>query len=276
MVRVYTAVVALCAVVSLAGCGAKRNSPSATSSSAAQTETSHSGALGATSRQQAVTYADAVNLRTSDVPQLAAKPLNSRRTTRFGPFHPCDGGVLGPGRVVGVRSPRFEHSNSPTEGEASSPALLPLQSVSSTVYVTETAALASRQLAAIRTASARACIKRRFYEGGVSGGRGARPREPLLTDTKVSPSTPPLPDAPSFALRVTGRLAIAVPGTKGRSNYEDDALGFALGRVLIVLHTTGDPHPFPPGLERKLVRSLYRRAKLALHTLPPSSAPGSE
>ncbi len=161
---------------------------------------------------------------------------------------------MGEGQIIGIESQRFQRDNARHEGSAFSDSLLPIESVHSTVYLTETASLASKEMSAIESGRAHACFRRDFF------GASTETKEPLMTNVAIDQLPAPLPGVRSYSLRATTRLAINVPGATGRSNYYEDTLGFVIGRALIMLHTTGDPQPLPSTVERRLLSLLYHRA----------------
>ncbi len=219
------------------------------------------GCGGSSTADKTRAFASAVNLRPGDVPQLASARTLLRRETGVGPVGPCDGGVLRRGHVIGIYSQRFEHNNERHEGITSSISFLPIESVSSAVYVSESAKRASEELSALERASTRACIRRAYYTGAVTQREGSTSKEPIWTDVAVSAMPAPMPEVPSFAIRTTGRFFIEAPGSRGRSRYYEDSLGFVVGRTLITLHADGDPYPVPLSLEHRLLSLLYSRAK---------------
>jgi hypothetical protein len=206
-------------------------------------------------------FASAVNLRHADVPQFTSARKFPRQETRVGPVGRCDGGVLEKGHVIAIYSQDFGHDNERKEGETASISFLPIEGVSSAVYVSESAMKASGELSALESAATRACVKREDYTRATTQRERSASMEPVWTDVAVSPMPAPLQGVPSYATRVTARFFIEAPGSRGRSRYYEDALGFVAGRALISLHATGDPYPVPRSLEHRLLLLLYSRAK---------------
>jgi len=224
-----------------------------------------SGARAPISRGQAIAYAEAVNLRASDVRGLVGARLPRRRETRSGPFgslmESCDGGVTHSGEVIGVMSQTFERNNAQHLGTDFLYNFLPLiESVYSAVYLMRSDALASHEVAAADSARARTCLKRLFMrENPTTKAEGSSVKDPLFTHIDVSGLASPLRGVPVYGLRMTADFG--APGTKGRSRDQEDFLGFAVGQTVITLTDTGDPRPFPAITERRLLALLYSRAK---------------
>jgi hypothetical protein len=214
---------------------------------------------GPVSESHAIAYAKAVNLRPSDLRSLAGSTIALRRETKYGPFgtlgERCAGGADAPGEVFGVLSQRFarpEHEGS----------LFPIESVFSAVYVLRSDAMASHDVAVFGSARARSCLKRDSFEQAVNRG-SKQERESFFTHVKISRLVLSAGSVPALGLRVTAVDAafLHAPGTKGRPNYYEDFVAFAVGPTVITLKATGSPRPFSVATERRLLSSLYRRAQ---------------
>jgi hypothetical protein len=229
-------------VMLLAGCG---------SSSHASSVGAPVGADKPIPSPQAVTYADAVNLRAADVPGLQAARHEPKRETAAGPYrgriNRCDDAAALPGDVMGIHSPRFVHIGS-----------LPLESVSSGVYYFKSEALARRYLAAPDGARFAACLETvASHEPKTVTCEGSKVAEPISSDPRLSTLPASLPGALTYGLRLAAHSACGAPG---RSENYEDFLSFVRGDAVITLSTFGEPHPFPAAGERRLLSVLYRRA----------------
>ena len=125
------------------------------------------------------------------------------------------------------------------------------------------AALAAREYAATASSRASSCLMRNLVrEPGIpKRGEGASAAEPFFTHIGVSSLPSPLRGLPIYWLRWSARLAVESPGFRERPPFFSDYLGFAVGRVIVALHATSAPHPFPATTERRLLSLLYSRAK---------------
>jgi hypothetical protein len=223
------------------------------------------GCGGGTSRHasaQAVALANAINLRTSDVPGLRIiGGLLRYRETQTGPVAPAIercAGVPSPQGIIGISSQRF--SRSTTRG-----GLLVLgftEGVTSTVYLVRSAALALEESTVVGSPRARACLMDSLVREPVLTKReGAKVAEPVFTQFEVSALAPPLKGVPVYGIRWSARLNVDAPGIKGRVRYYSDRLVFAVGRTLVTLDDTSAPHRFSATTERRVLSLLYSRAK---------------
>jgi hypothetical protein len=252
MRRTTSAMLALTATAMLlAGCGSSTH----TSSSSAALGTARVNSLRraeppVTETQAA--YAHAVNLRAGDVPGLAASRLRLPKTRHgwLDPAEGCDGG--GAQKVTGIISPRF--SASLDHGGVLT--LVPLEAVQSTVFPAVSPATASRALQAAVSARGRSCLKQILGSAESQAEHG--PRQPILTQIEVSAPPSPLRNVRVYGLRMMAKSDF---GTTSRSNYYEEFFAFIVGSTVITLNATGDPHPFPPATERRLLSLLYIRAE---------------
>jgi hypothetical protein len=126
------------------------------------------------------------------------------------------------------------------------------------VYVMREPGLASRNVAAARSASASACVARRRAREASGQFVG---REPYRRQITASSLPFPLVGVAGYGLRVRGTFAAPVFHQKQRPAFYEDTFGFAVGPVEIVLHADGATRPFPSAVERRLLSVLYGRAK---------------
>jgi len=201
---------------------------------------------------QAVALANAINLHQADIPGLSAH-FERDRAARSGPLGNCDeASTRGP---IGFLSQRFGRGGT---------RVLPTESVSSGVYLMASGAQAVRELDALGSARARACI-RHDVERTIKKGERERAEPFLATPVEVVSLAPLLRPLPVAGMRRIVRLAIASPFGEGRSRVYLDQCGFVVGRVLVDLLAVGSPHPLPLVTERRLLTLLYSRAEA--HTL---------
>jgi hypothetical protein len=200
---------------------------------------------------QAVTYADAVNLRAGDVPGLQAARLKPRAETSDGPFGAaidgCESAAARAGVVIGITSQRYVHLSSP------------LQSVGSGVYYFNSEALAREYLTAAHNPQFEACVKTVAPNGTKAGTReGSKVAEPMFNEPRLSTLPASLPGVPAYGLRLATRPSHGGPG---HSEAYTDFLSFVNGNAVITLTAIGQTHPFPAASERRLLALLYNRAE---------------
>jgi hypothetical protein len=220
---------------------------------------------------QAATYVRAVNLRAGDVPGLVA--VGGNRASEMEPLGSlgsmCHVATIPAGGVSpsAIGSPTFQRRQKSVSGATS---YLPLEAVSSGVYVMRGAALADREIATIKTAAdsppVATCLQRHLEQvrlqvtneaGATTGPTGKL----IFSHVKVSALRPPVQGIPAYGLRISSDFAIKTPGAKGPSRYYQDFLGFAMGPAVVVLSDTGSPRPFPAASERRLFSLLHNRAE---------------
>jgi hypothetical protein len=201
----------------------------------------------ALSREQAVAYAQAVNLTSADVPGFtgsAQRPQRSAREARLEhAMLSCAGSVGSESALAEVGSKDFELKRG----------ILNL-SVSSEVTVAHTAAAALRTLASIRDAHIRECFSR-FLDALIKGENldGA-----TVGPVSIQSGTPPAPGtAGGFGWRVTVPLTVHQLGV----SFYLDILGFVYGPAEVTLSSTGLVQPFPAAIEQQLFKLLLARAK---------------
>jgi len=201
-------------------------------------------------REEALAAASAINLRAADVPGTAGRgPRPGNREVRFGPFGDwsCAGSVQG---IVTFGSPRFGRGGT---------TLLQTESVASHVTLMASEAQAAQDYAALGSAQARACVKRKL--AGVAIRQEREGKEPFAIHVAVL-SLEPLPrPLPVHGIRQVKDVAIAPPRGRGRSKVYLDECDFVVGRLLVDILAEGSPNPFPVATERRLLVLLYGRAK---------------
>jgi hypothetical protein len=219
-------------------------------------------------KAQAVAYAHAVNLRAGDVPGLVPTAKGGAVEGPLGTLGvECDVAVRA-GKVVGIGSQGFERLQESTRFSKS---YLPLEAVSSAVFVMRTPALASREIAVVRDASDNptvvTCLKHHLentqLEATDEGGKkiGGPTGKPALSQVEVTALRSPLQAIRAYGLQIRADFEITVPSAKGLSHLYDDFLGFAIGPAVIMLDTTGDPHLSPAATEQRLLSLLHSRAE---------------
>ena len=234
--RAKTLVAVLATAGVFVGCGASNRGPASTPQAAAPTLAS----------------GHAVNLHPGDVPDSVVSAVQEPgfvvRVGREGPvssgpldawIERCDGGIAiaGSREVAGYSSPHFTRGIHPAAS---------LEGVRSVVFVFGSEAAAAHELSVLASARARSCLQ---LDGNAIGGPGHE------THLKVAS----LPTAPHSG--VTGLSWSAIPSSYAppRRRYQD-LLAFTAGRMLVVLHAVGTPHPFQAALEARLLGLLYSRA----------------
>jgi hypothetical protein len=189
-------------------------------------------------KAQAVDYADAVNLRASDVPGLALVPPDQTINRRPGSvlevtpgqvkFARCTGGVNPHRRVAEIGSPTFQGGS----GDRS-------YRVMSEIFVWPTAALAVKNASGGRPALFKACVT---HEG---------------PDT-VSQSPVPVPGVHRSVINL--RVSVTIDHVR---SYQD-TLGFVSGPAEIELTALSIYYPVSSAIQHRLLSLLallYSRAK---------------
>ncbi len=236
---------AVLAVVScaLAGCGGSTPRPSLTPAEAA--------------------WADRVNLRAADVPDLSAATIR-RPDPVYGPLEAaverCDRSGTGSGQLAGLGSPRFrsslEHTN---QRGVSVLSLLPMREAASTVYFAPSAAAATRVVAAAASRRGERCIASDYEHSSEMTTEHSKHTEPALANVRVTSSIVSATGQRATRLQITAVDRVFALPTRP-SRYTERRLMFTDGRTIVVLSDTGDPQPFPAVDERKLLAILVKRA----------------
>jgi hypothetical protein len=245
----------------ISGCGSSGHATStvrASSATTAKTATSggasrsgstpapRSSTASLRARAQARAFADAVNLRASDIPGFRRSSLDehaSGEKRAEKELLRCVGSVGASRGLVESGSGDFQHQAS----------IISL-SVSSEVSVAQTPALADKQLAAFRSGSVPKCLSH-YFSSLLSGQRyqGAK-----VSPVSTKQGSPPAPGTTgSFGLRFTATVTlhrIPIP-------LYIDILGFVKGSAEVSLFATGLPEPVPAHIEEHLFMLLLARAK---------------
>lgn len=208
-------------------------------------------------RTQAVAFANAVNLHTSDTPGMGT--LAPGFVIETGPpFGSCTTRFDRSEEVVAVDSPWFLRSRDQRQVRFGDPEHPPVEATHSAIYVMREAALASQNVSAARRAGAPACVQR--SRARESSGRSIG-RESYERQIQASSLPFPLRGVPGYGLRVSGTFAASLFHQRTRPVFYDDTYAFAVGPAEIVLHANGVGKPFSAAMERRLLSLLYRRAK---------------
>jgi hypothetical protein len=216
------------------------------------------GGGGAVDKTRAVVFAGTVNLRGGDVPAMGT--LVAGFETANGPhFGSCTSDLGASDEVVAVESPWFLRYRGQRRGRIYTVrARPPVEGVHSVVYVLRESGLASRDVGALRTGDAAACVQRlsvREASGRFIG------REPRKCQIKALALPFPLAGVTGYGLRVRGKLAGATFHQRKRLAFYEDTFGFAVGPAEVVLYAEGVERPYPPAMERRALSLLYQRAK---------------
>jgi hypothetical protein len=203
---------------------------------------------GPITKAEATAYAHAVNLGVADVPGMVSVSLEEEEKVKRTEveFARCAGAVNPNRRVVAINSPHFRSGSGPQ-----------FEEVTSHVEVMPGAELAARDLAAIHTPLARACLarsgQRQFAKGFANGARVGRIAVLAMPD--------PLPYAHSFALRLVIPLTFKRAGLPLHTRLYEDELGFVAGPVEISLTAIAFSRPGASATEQRLLSLLHGRAK---------------
>jgi len=208
-------------------------------------------------KTRAVVFANAVNLRESDVPAMG--PFVAGFETRNGPpFGGCTTHAGGSDKVVAVESPRFLRSKGRRGEHVGLVVRPPIEGAHSVVYVMREPTFASRNVATARSVSTPDCVQRLSVKE--ASGRFVG-REPYKREITASALSFPLTNVEGYGLRVRGTVAGAVYHANRRQVFYEDTFGFAVGPAEMVLYTEGIARPFPATVERHLLSLLYERAR---------------
>jgi hypothetical protein len=257
------AVLAVC--VAVGGCGSSSNSSASSAAPIADRWIR---------KAQARAYTRVINLHAADVPGMTdrvprvnlgrfsipagiQKPEGETNGQSLGIAIPgCVSARDSVGVVAGMAGTLFHRPRPEQHIDGTTLYVLPVETVESAVYVMQSSALASQDVATIGSAGVRACIKhRQARRHGTNVGN-----EPDKSHVEVSSLPSPLRGVKVYGLRVSGTLAAAFSGDGVRSSFYDDTLSFAVGATEIVLKVTSAPHA-PTATERRLLALLYSRAK---------------
>ncbi len=226
-------------------------------------------ACGGTSEQigraQALAFANAVNLRASDVPRMGMSVRGFQNHSKP-PFDTCATHIRASDEVAAVESLRFVRSREQKQlrDDRVIVGKPPTAGGHSVVYVMHDPRIARDNVAAARGAGVPACVQAMSAKETLGLGSGGGPYKRGI---RVASLPFPLAGIAGYGLRVQG----TVPGTgshdeKQRFPFYEDTFGFAVGPAEIVLHADGVAEPFPAAEERRLLSLLYTRARA--HALP--------
>lgn len=240
------------ALLSACGKGAYTGAASSASTGVTATHGAHAHRGSSPTHTQALAFAHAVNLTTTDVPGFTPshKPEHESAAERRlqQQLRSCGGAGASslehsPGALAEVGSPDFELHRG----------VLAL-TVSSEVTVAHTPAQAAATLAAIRSPRIRACFSRYL-----SALLKAQPHTgATVVGVSIASGTPPAPGTTGgFAWRVTATLAV-----RGiHVSFYFDILGFVDGPAQVTLDSTGTVRPFPAKAQEELYSQLLARAR---------------
>jgi hypothetical protein len=227
----------------VAGCGGHGALRATSGTRSSATSTTRGGSEGA--RARAVAFAQAVNLRASDVPGLRAShrhPRHSaaeRETERR--LERCVG-ISSADQLLEAGSSNFERTGGISQF-----------TVSSNVSVSRSAEIARRELTRLRSSHAKECLQ--HYLGLLL--RGPSFRGALIGPVKIQEGTPPASGANgSVGMRISTSITvrrIPIP-------FYTDILGFVYGPAEVSLMSTGVPIPFPAPTQQRLFLALLARA----------------
>jgi hypothetical protein len=197
------------------------------------------------SKDQAEHLAAAINLKRSDLPGYRATPSQEsaddrRQDTRLAR---CAGGVPPSKDIAKEDSPDF------TVGAAAQ-----VRQVSSSVTVLPSAALAAKDLAAVKSTRGRNCF-RTFVNGILAKAGNGQVQFGKAQVTTFEPSASGADGAFGYRVRVVARSN----GT--RIPFYVDGLGFTSGPVEVSLDVMSIGRRFPAADEQKLFATLAQRAQ---------------
>lgn len=231
----------------LAACGTDSHpAPVSHARSTSASGTPGSSATGPISRRQAVAFAHTVNLRAADLPGFKVAADHEHETAAEKRLEHealrCAGTPSASDQLAEASSKsfKFEHG-------------VLAFSVSSSVGVARTAAIAAKELSAVRSRRTQGCLSHfldELFKGREYHGASVSP----FSITAVTPSAPGTTG--SFGWRISAKVTthrVAVP-------VYLELLGFVYGRSAVTLFTSAVPVPFPPVTEQHLFSLLLERA----------------
>lgn len=231
----------------LAGCG---GSAGATVAAESPTTRAHATKTRAAVNVQATTYAQAINLRAADLPEMSVRsPARGGKAAT-----PADGelarcaGEPNPDLVINRLSPTFATS---VDGDN--------EEIHSNVEVMPSQLLAAQRNTAQFSPRGLACLKR-FIPTALAKQSTTRLRYGPVT---ISRLPDPLPGVDgSFAIEITTTV-VGVPSEIASSPppVYIDALGFLSGAAEIDLTAVAFSQPVTPEVEQRLVSLLYSRSQ---------------
>ncbi len=209
-------------------------------------------------KSRAVAFSAAVNVRATDVPEMAMA-VAGFQTSIGPPFVGCVTGVGRGERIVAVNSPRFIESRGGRPSRRSLARVLPLpvSGLHSAVFVMREAQSAARNVADLRDRDVVACVDK--LSVGEASGQFIK-GEPRKSSITASALPFPVLGVSGYGIRVQGTVAAAVYHRRQRPRFYEDTFGFAVGPAEIVLHMEGIETPVSSILERRLLVLLYRRS----------------
>lgn len=229
------------------------------------------GVLAGCGSKSPSTAASSINLRGGDAPGFAASTVPGRPVT-YGPIGRCDGGIAASHGVPGYPSRRLNYIYGKAPSQARTPGVTEfdggsdgkLTTARSVVYVFDSRSAALRELGALSSAHAQACILRQIpaarREGDVAEGVAGHPNEahpPSIVvekDARIFAA----PNGRAFGLREITRNS-PLPGHP--SHVYEEHFGFVVRRTLVELDTLAIPQPFPRAIQERLLARLHRRAE---------------
>ncbi len=247
----------LLAISALLAACASASHPATTAAGARATTRAHARtAAGPLTTAQAIAFARAVNLRATDLPGFRVAPPEHEHETAA--EKRLEREML---RCAGAPSAKAEHAKE--LAEVKSPELKLehdgiADSVSSSVGVARTAATTVKELAAIHSAHARACVSHyldQLFKGKAYQGAHFSP-------FSIASGTPPAPGTTgSFGWRISATISTTVNTHRIAIPFYFDILGFVYGQARVSLFSTGVLEPFPAAIQQRLFSLLLGRAR---------------
>jgi hypothetical protein len=196
-------------------------------------------------KAEALAYARAVNLRSSDLPGLTVKSGEGEHEEDGSApaeraFASCSGGVRPRLRVIERASPTFSGA-APAESEQ----------LGSVVEVMPTRALMERHNAAVHSPRGLACLKHLIPAAMALANTGRVRFGPVAITQLPNTLATPGSFATEFTLPIRGSSA----------DLYVDALGFTAGASEVTVSAIGYPQAVPEEVEQRLLSLLYGRAR---------------
>jgi hypothetical protein len=196
-------------------------------------------------KEQAVAFAKAVNLRAADLPDMRATTPEHERGTmpEDRQLARCDGGVDPYRRIAQIHSDAF---TGVSEGE--------LERIGSEVELMPTAALTAQNNGAVRSPRGLKCVAHLLAQE-VAHERTGKARYGSVTISKLATPLPGVDE--TFQYRITTTITAGLR----RIPLYIDLLGFVSGPAEVDVTAIGAPQPASTEAEQRLLSLLYSRAE---------------
>jgi hypothetical protein len=201
-----------------------------------------SSSTSAPSKAAATSAANQINLRPADLPHSTATPNPNTTGALDSQLASCAGTSPPGAAIVNLNSPSLDVGTG-----------LQQQSFSSNVKVLPSKAIVTKDLAAIQSGKAQACIKS-LLPKAIAQSASSRVKFSGVTITPLSTSVSGADGSYGY------RLTVSAAATGQRLTIMVDEFGAAVGRIELTLNDFGIGTPASSATESKLLSTLVSRA----------------